>query len=127
MSVLEIRWGLTPDMGASVLLPPLVGMDVAKELYFTGKMLSGTEAASLGVATRTSEDPHTEAMELASEIAQKSPDAIRLMKKMLNGVEGRSTAQRFAIEREYISSLFGTANQAEAVNAFFEKRLPEFT
>jgi enoyl-CoA hydratase/carnithine racemase len=127
MSVLEIRWGLVPDMGASVLLPPLVGMDVAKELYFTGKMLSGTEAAALGVATRTSDDPHAEAMELASEIAQKSPDAIRLMKKMLNGVEGRSTAQRFAIEREYISSLFGTTNQAEAVNAFFEKRPPEFT
>lgn len=127
MSVLEIRWGLVPDMGASVLLPPLVGMDVAKELYFTGKMLSGTDAAALGVATRTSDDPHTEAMGLASEIAQKSPDAIRLMKKMLNGVEGRSTAQRFAVEREYISSLFGTANQAEAVNAFFEKRPPEFT
>ena len=127
MSVLEIRWGLIPDMGASVLLPPLVGLDVAKELYFTGRMISGVEAADLGIATRTSEDPHAEAMELAAEIATKNPAAIGRMKDILNGLPQRSTAARFAAEREHIGALIGSPNQVEAVNAFFEKRPPQFS
>ena len=127
MSVLEIRWGLVPDMGASVLLPPIVGLDVAKEMYFTGKMISGTEAVELGVATRLSDDPHGAAMELAREIASKNPEAIRRMKAILNGLPERTTAERFASEREHIGALFGTPNQKEAVTAFFEKRPPNFT
>ena len=127
MSVLEIRWGLVPDMGASVLLPPLVGLDVAKELYFTGRMISGTEAAQLGIATRVSENPRADAMELAAEIAGKNPEAIRRMKPILNGIGERSTAQRFAAEREHIGALIGSPNQKEAVSAFFEKRTPKFT
>jgi enoyl-CoA hydratase/carnithine racemase len=127
MSVLEIRWGLVPDMGASVLLPPLVGLDVAKELYFTGRMISGTEAAQLGIATRESENPRADAMELAAEIAGKNPEAIRRMKTILNGIGERSTAQRFAAEREHIDALIGSPNQKEAVSAFFEKRTPKFT
>ena len=127
MSVLEIRWGLVPDMGASVLLPPLVGLDVAKEMYFTGKMISGSEAVELGVATRTADDPHAEAMELAGEISEKNPEAIRRMKNILNGLQERNTAERFAAEREHIGALIGSPNQTEAVSAFFEKRRPEFT
>jgi enoyl-CoA hydratase/carnithine racemase len=127
MSVLEIRWGLVPDMGASVLLPALVGLDVAKELYFTGRMISGTEAAQLGIATRVSEDPRADAMELAAEIAGNNPEAIRRMKTILNGIGERSTAERFAAEREHIGALIGSANQKEAVSAFFEKRTPKFT
>ncbi|MBM35903.1 MAG: crotonase/enoyl-CoA hydratase family protein [Actinomycetota bacterium] len=126
MSVLEIRWGLVPDMGASVLLPPLVGLDVAKEMYFTGKMISGTEAVELGVATRVDDDPHTAALELAQEIASKNPDAIRRMKDILNGLSTRNTAERFAAERQHIGALIGSPNQTEAVAAFFEKRPPEF-
>jgi enoyl-CoA hydratase/carnithine racemase len=127
MSVLEIRWGLVPDMGASVLRPALVGLDVAKELYFTGRMISGTEAAQLGIATRVSEDPRADAMELAAEIAGNNPEAIRRMKIILNGIGERSTAERFAAEREHIGALIGSANQKEAVSAFFEKRTPKFT
>ena len=127
MSVLEIRWGLVPDMGASVLLPPLVGLDVAKELYFTGRMISGTEAAQLGIATRVSENPRDDAIALATEIAEKNPEAVRRMKTILNGIGERSTAQRFAAEREHIGALIGSPNQKEAVSAFFEKRTPKFT
>ena len=127
MSVLEIRWGLVPDMGASVLLPPVVGLDVAKEMYFTGKMISGSEAVELGVATRTADNPHAEAMELAREISEKNPEAIRRMKNILNGLSERNTAERFAAEREHIGALIGSRNQTEAVSAFLEKRRPEFT
>ena len=127
MSILEIRWGLVPDMGASVLLPPLVGLDVTKELYFTGRMISGTEAVELGVATRISENPHADALDLAKEIAEKNPDAIRRMKTILNGLTERNTAERFAAEREHIGALIGSPNQLEAVSAFFEKRTPKFS
>ncbi len=126
MSVLEIRWGLVPDMGASVLLPPVVGLDVAKEMYFTGKMITGAEAVELGVATRMSDDPHGAAMDLAREIAGKNPEAVRRMKTILNGLPQRTTAERFAAEREHIGALIGTPNQKEAIASFFEKRPPNF-
>ena len=126
LSLMEIRWGLVPDMGASVLLPQLVGLDVAKDLYFTGRQISGEEAVDLGVCTRCDEDPHGAAMALASEIAAKNPDAVRRMKEMLNGVADRNTAARFAAEREHIGALIGSPNQVEAVTAYFEQRPPRF-
>jgi enoyl-CoA hydratase/carnithine racemase len=95
-------------------------------MYFTGKMISGTEAVELGVATRVDDDPHTAALELAQEIASKNPDAIRRMKDILNGLSTRNTAERFAAERQHIGALIGSPNQTEAVAAFFEKRPPEF-
>src|SRR3990170_2998459 len=75
-SVLEIRWGLTPDMTATAMLPLLVGLDVAKELTFTGRMVSGEEAARIGLATRVSDTPLDDALALAHEIAGKSPLAV---------------------------------------------------
>jgi len=127
MSILEIRWGLVPDMGASVTLPPMVGLDVMKEMYFTGKMVSGAEAVEIGLATRLDDDPYAAAMEMAREIAGKNPEAIRRMKSILNGISERSTAERFAAEREHIGALIGSPNQKEAVAAFFEKRSPDFS
>lgn len=126
LSLMEIRWGLVPDMGASVLLPQLVGLDVAKELYLTGRTIDGQQAVSLGVCTRCSEDPYAEAMSLAQEIAGKNPDAVRRMKDLLNGTAERDTAARFAAERDHIGALIGSPNQVEAVTAFFEKRPPIF-
>ncbi len=127
MSILEVRWGLVPDMGASVLLPSMVGLDVMKEMYFTGKMVSGAEAVELGIATRLHDDPYVAAMELAHEISEKNPEAIRRMKSILNGLGERTTAERFAAEREHIGALIGSPNQKEAVAAFFEKRSPNFS
>jgi|TARA_B110000438_G_scaffold70420_1_gene70625 enoyl-CoA hydratase/carnithine racemase len=127
LSVLEIRWGLTADMGATVLLPPNVRMDVMKELFFTGKIVTGIEAVDLGLATRVSDNPHAEAMEMAYEIAQKNPEAIKRMKKMLNAIEQTDVATRFESERENINALIGSPNQKEAIKAYFEKRAPKFS
>jgi len=101
-------------------------LDVAKEMYFTGKMITGAEAVELGVATRMSDDPHGAAMDLAREIAGKNPEAVRRMKTILNGLPQRTTAERFAAEREHIGALIGTPNQKEAIASFFEKRPPNF-
>src|SRR5438045_4284839 len=84
LSVLEVKWGLVPDMTGTQLLPRLVGLDVAKELAFTGRMVSGEQAVRLGLATRVSETPREDGLALAVEIASKSPDAIVGAKQLLN-------------------------------------------
>jgi enoyl-CoA hydratase/carnithine racemase len=126
MSVLESRWGLIPDMTGTQSLISLVGLDVAKELTFTGRMVGGAEAVDLGLATHLADDPHTLAMELAHDIASKSPDAIRAAKRLFNDAAKVSAAEGFAAERAEIGQLIGSPNQIESVMAFFEKRPPKF-
>jgi enoyl-CoA hydratase/carnithine racemase len=127
LSVLEIRWGLIPDMTGSQLLPELVGRDVAKELTFTGRMVSGTEAVAIGLATRTDPDPRAAALELARAIAGRSPHAIRAAKRLLNQAGRVDLEAGFAAEQKEIGALIGSPNQAEAVAAEFGKRAPQFT
>lgn len=126
LSVLEIRWGLIPDMTGTQALVNLVGLDVAKELTFTGRMVSGAEAVELGLATHLSDDPRGDALALAADIASKSPHAIRAAKRLFNSAPKDSTAEGFAKERAEIAALIGSANQVEQVTAFFEKREPNF-
>ena len=127
LSVLEIRWGLVPDMTGTQLLPELVGRDVAKELTFTGRVVSGTEAVALGLATRVDPDPRQAALELAASIARRSPHAIRAAKRLLE-LAGRVDLETgFAAEQKEIGALIGSPNQAEAVAAAFEQRPPQFT
>lgn len=126
MSVLEIRWGLVPDMTGTQMLPRLVGLDVAKELAFTGRMVDGRECVELGLATHLSEDPKGAAMELAGEIAARSPDAIRGAKRLVNMAGQAPLAEGFAAEAETMAALIGSANNAEAIRAYFEQRAPDF-
>jgi enoyl-CoA hydratase/carnithine racemase len=123
MSILEIRWGLVPDMTGSFRLGQLVRPDVAADLTFTGRMVDGTEAVTIGLATRTSENPLDDSLALAHEIAGKSPTAVRNGKKLLaSAFAGADPASQFADERRLIGELIGRPNQVEAVLAFFEKR-----
>jgi enoyl-CoA hydratase/carnithine racemase len=127
MSVLEIRWGLIPDMTGTQMLPRLVGLDVAKELTFTGRMVDGEEAVALGLATRLADDPRAAALELAREIAAKNPAAIRRGKELLNQAGQVPLAEGFAAEARYMRELIGSPNQVEAVTAYFEQRPPVFS
>jgi enoyl-CoA hydratase/carnithine racemase len=126
LSVLEIRWGLVPDMTGTQMLPRLVGLDVAKELAFTGRMVSGEEAVQLGIATRVADDPRAAAMALAREIAAKNPYAIRGVKALINMAGQVPLAQAFKAEERTMASLIGSPNNVEAVTAYFEKRDPKF-
>ncbi len=127
MSVLEIRWGLVPDMTGTQLLPELVGRDVAKELTFSGRVVGGTEAVALGLATRADPDPRRAALDLARSVARRNPHAIRAAKRLLD-LAGRVDLETgFAAEQKEIGVLVGSPNQAEAVAAEFEKRAPRFT
>ncbi len=127
MSVLEIRWGLVPDMTGTQMLPRLVGLDVAKELTLTGRMVSGEDAVRIGLATRLSEHPLEDALALARDIAAKSPQAVRGAKALLNLAGLVSLKEGFLAESHTIGGLIGSPNQVEAVMAYFEKRTPQFT
>lgn len=126
MSVLEIRWGLVPDMTGTQRLVELCGIDVAKELVWTGRMVEGAEAVEIGLATKVSGNPHATAMALAKEIASKSPTAIRGSKRLLRNAAMMTEAEGFEMERTEIGALIGAPNQVEAIRAYFEKREPNY-
>ncbi|GAA4227456.1 crotonase/enoyl-CoA hydratase family protein [Actinomadura meridiana] len=127
LSVLEIRWGLVPDMTGTAALIRLVGEDVAKDLTFTGRMITGTEAARIGLATRVADDPRAAAADLAREIAGNSPDAVRAAKRLFNRVADVDLAGQFRAESRALAGLRGTPNQIEAATAHLERRPPVFT
>ena len=126
LSVMEIKWGLIPDMTGTQTLRHLVRLDVAKELTFTGRVVSAAEAVELGLATRISTDPHADAMAMAREIACKSPHAIRAGKRLLNETVVASRLDALRLEESLQRSLIGSPNQIEAVQANMEKRAPRF-
>ena len=126
LSVMEIRWGLVPDMTGSYQLGRLVRPDVAKELCLTGRMVNGEEAVRIGLATRVSADPRGDALALAHDIAGRNPDAVRGIKTLIDGAAGREPVAQFAEERRVVAALIGSANQIEAVTAHFEQRAPVY-
>jgi enoyl-CoA hydratase/carnithine racemase len=127
LSVMEVKWGLVPDMSLTQTLPRLVGIDVAKELTLTSRVLSGEEALGLGVVTRLAADPLAAAYELAAEIASKSPDAVRGAKRLLDQAWNRPAAEGLALEAQIQRQLIGSANQVAAVTAGLRQESAEFT
>jgi enoyl-CoA hydratase/carnithine racemase len=125
-SVREVHWGLVPDMTGTFMLSQLVRPDVAKELTFTARMFSGTEAAELGLVTKVSDTPYDDAMAAAREIAERSPRAVRGAKVLFNRLANDGAAEQFAEERRVIGEQIGSPNQIEAVTAGFENRAPVF-
>jgi enoyl-CoA hydratase/carnithine racemase len=126
LSVLEVAWGLIPDMTGTQLLPELVGRDVAMELTLTARIVTGEEAVRIGLGTRTALDPLTAARAMATEIAAHSPHAIRAAKRLLNLAGRVELATGLAAEQQEIRALIGSPNQVEAVTARFEQRNPAF-
>ena len=114
-SVMEIRYGLIPDMGLSQTLPGLVRDDVARELVYTGRVVEAAEAAELGLLTRVVDDPLAEAHELATRIADSSPDAIRSAKRLLGEAPKLGRRDGLALEEELQRALIGSPAQLEAV------------
>lgn len=126
LSVMEVKWGLVPDMAGCVLLTELTRADVARELTFTGRVVSGTEALSLGLATRVADDPLADARALARQVARSSPDAIRAAKRLFNTATPVDAARVLVAEAFEQQRLIGSANQREAVQAQLENRAPVF-
>jgi len=126
MSVMEIKWGLVPDMAGLVLMRQLARDDVVRELTYSGRQFSGEEAVTLGFATRVCADPRAEALALAADIASKNPHAIRADKRLFEvAAKGDQHATLLAESVEQ-TALIGSPNQVEAVMANMQKRAPTF-
>jgi enoyl-CoA hydratase/carnithine racemase len=116
LSVMEIHWGLVPDMMGTQLLPELVGRDVAKELALTGRTVSGAEAARMGLATREADDPLTAAQDLAGEIAGHSRSATRAVKRLIDLAGRVGLEEGLQAEQDAIGALIGSEEQVAAVS-----------
>lgn len=126
LSVMEVRWGLLPDMTGPQALVRLCGLDVAKELVFTGRRISGTEAAELGLVTHVVDDPLEAARSLAADIAARNPEAVQGAKALLNAAGTRPLEESLVDESRRMQALIGSPNQVEAVMAELEGRAPVF-
>ncbi|MES1989366.1 MAG: crotonase/enoyl-CoA hydratase family protein [Pseudomonadota bacterium] len=126
MSVMEIKWGLVPDMAGMALMRTLARDDILRELTYTGRIFSAEEALDYGFATRLVDDPYAAALATAHEIADKSPSAIRAGKRILNAIPDSDAAAILLSESVEQDKLIGGAHQKEAIMANLEKRRPVF-
>ncbi len=119
LSVMEAKWGLIPDMAGTVLLRDVVSKDVALDLTFSARIVSGQEAAALGLVTRVETDPLGAARELVEEIRTRSPDAVAAAKHLFGEAWGASEHGALAAERRWQRRMFVSKNQriATARNA----------
>ncbi len=125
-SIMEIKWGLIPDLAISTTLRGLVAPDRVKELAFSGRVVEAPEALQLGLITEMHKDPAARCMEIAEAIRVKSPDAVRSVKRLVNEAWQLSDAEALALEAELQLRVLGGKNQREAVMANLQKRVPEF-
>lgn len=126
MAVMEMKWGLVPDMAGYALWRGLVRDDVLRELVYTNREFSGAEAQSLGFATFVEEDPLSRAMEIAEVIAGKNPDAIRAAKRLHDVMHDESTDNILMAESLEQDKISRTKNQIEAVMSSMQKRPGQF-
>lgn len=125
-SIMEIKWGLIPDMTGTVSLRELLPMDVAKELTMTGREFDGHEAKALNLVTGIADDPMVAAQELAQKIRGRSPDGVAAAKALFEKTWNAGEGEAFNIESKIQFKLLRGKNQREAMKANFEKRAPEF-
>ncbi len=126
LSIMEMKWGLVPDMGGTQLWSAFVREDIIRELIYTARVFSGREAGEYGFATRLCDDPLAAALETAEQIAGKNPDAIRAAKRLINNQRQPDIATGLLAESQEQTAIIRTPNQIEAVMSNFEKRIPKF-
>ena len=126
MAIMEMKWGLVPDMGGYVLWRGLVRDDILRELVYTNREFNGTEAQAYGLATHVDEDPLAKAMAIANEIADRNPHAIRAAKRLQAGMVERETDAILLEESIEQHAIMRTKNQIEAVMAGMEKRTANY-
>ena len=126
-SVMEMKWGLVPDMAGMALWRGNVRDDVLRELTYTAREFLADEAVKFGFVTRIAEDPLAEARTLARSIANRNPHAVRGAKRLLNQMSDDDSGALLQAESDEQDKLLYKPNQIEAVQANMEKRAPKFT
>jgi enoyl-CoA hydratase/carnithine racemase len=126
LAILEIKWGIVPDMAGIALMRELARSDLIRELAMTGRIFSGTEALAYGFATGLHADPLAAARATAKEIAARNPEAVRAVKRLINFASDADAAAILLAESTEQASLIGSPNQIEAVRAGMEGRPGRF-
>jgi len=123
-----VNMGLIPDMGALYALPKIVGVQKAKELALTGKNISAQEAKDLGIvgAVVPAEELDAAAMELAGQLSRQPGFAMSMIKKLLNQSADLSQADLMESEAVTQAMCLLSEDSKEAVDAFLNKRKPNF-
>ncbi len=127
MAIMELKWGLVPDMGGYALWRGLVRDDVLRELIYTNREFTAEEAQSMGLVTRLDNDPHACATRIATEIANRNPHAIRAAKRLQASMQSADTDAILMEESIEQHAIMRTPNQIEAVMAEMERRAPKFS
>lgn len=127
MSIMEVKWGIIPDMAITTTLRHVVPTDKVRQLAYTGRIVAAAEAEAVGLVTSVEDDPLQAAQAIAAEIAGKSPDAIRAMKALINESWEGDDAVALRREAELQIGVMAGDNQKEAVLANMEKRTPSFS
>jgi len=127
MAIMEMKWGLVPDMGGFALWRGLVRDDVLRELVYTNREFTGEEAQAMGLATYLDSEPHARATAIARDISARNPHAIRASKRLSNAMYERKGDNLLMEESIEQRAIVRSANQIEAVMAGMEKRPPKFT
>ncbi len=127
MAVMEMKWGLVPDMGGYALWRGLVRDDRLRELTYSNREFTGEEARELGFATLLEDDPLARATALAETIAARNPEAIRGAKRLFRVMHEEGEDAILLAESREQDAIIRQPNQIEAVMAEMQKRPPEFT
>ncbi|MCG8482136.1 MAG: enoyl-CoA hydratase-related protein [Clostridia bacterium] len=124
----EVNLGITPGYGGSQRLTRLVGKGMAKYLCMTGNMIDASTAEKIGLVEVVTEPEKLteEALKIAETIALKAPIAVSLVKQAINAAEDAPLNLGIAYEAEIYNTAFKTQDRKEGLNAFLEKRQPEF-
>ena len=125
-SVMELKWGLVPDVAGTQLMRHLAREDIVRELTYTARVFKAPEAFEYGFVTRVCDNPYDEAMAVARDIAAKNPHAIQAAKRLLNEAVLVDPLSGLQAESDEQVKLIGSKNQIEAVAANLAKRAPAF-
>lgn len=125
LALLEIDWGIMPDMGISVTADGMRS-DVICEMAWSGRKIAADEALTLGLVSRLADDPQQAAMDAAQAIAARSPRAVAAFSELMQQSPDLSERDRLALEARLQSGLLGSAEQQEAVAARLQGRVARF-
>lgn len=124
-----VNLGLVPEAGSTLLLPRLVGLQKAADLFLTGKKISAEKAEAMGIVAEVFADAdlRTEALARAKTLASKAPNAVKITKALLKGDDRKAVLDQQRKEGEHFGTQLRSAEVKEAISAFFEKRPADFS
>ena len=125
-SIMELKWGIIPDMSSTQIMRHLIRDDVIRELTYTARIFGAEQALEWGFITSIHDDPHAHAMTVAREIVLRNPQAVRSAKKVIDQSYYLNAADGLMMESVEQEKVMAKPNQLEAVMAIMQGRQPNY-